>query len=309
MHSRLCRFSLSVVCALIGASSLRAQTSVAAPAQTSARAAECPSCAEWNAEQKPFKVFGNTWFVGTRGLSALLITSPNGHVLVDGGLPESAALIVANVLKVGFQMKDVKLIVNSHVHFDHAGGLAELQKLSGARVAALAPSVDALKRGNSTNNDPQFGLLLPYPKVSNVFVANENEPVRGGDIVMTPHKTAGHTPGSTTWTWKSCEGDRCLDLVYADSQTPVSADSFFYTRSKTYPNGISDFESGHRVLENLRCDILITPHPDASALWQRLAARDSGRVDALVDGTACKKYAETARKRLATRIATEKAAR
>ncbi|MEO7999323.1 MAG: subclass B3 metallo-beta-lactamase [Gemmatimonadaceae bacterium] len=272
----------------------------------SSRAAECPPCAEWNAAQTPFKVFGNTWFVGTHGLSALLVTSPNGHVLIDAGLPESAPLIAANISRLGFQIKDVKLIVNSHDHYDHAGGLAELQRLSGARVAALAPSASVLKRGNSEADDPQFGVLLPYPKVANVSVIRANEPVKVGDIAMTAHKTAGHTPGGTTWTWQSCENGRCLDMVYADSQTPVSADSFFYTRSKTYSTGVADFENGYRVLESLRCDILVTPHPDVSGFWQRVAARDSGRVDALVDSTACKRYAETARQRLAARIATEK---
>lgn len=280
--------------------------SASSSSNANSRATECPSCAEWNAPQSPFKVYGNTWYVGTHGLSALLVTSPNGHVLIDAGLPESAPLIAANISSLGFQIKDVKLIVNSHDHFDHAGGLAELQRLSGARVGALAPSSSVLKRGNSEADDPQFGLLLPYPKVSNVFVIKDNEVLKIGDVTMTAHKTAGHTPGGTTWTWKSCENGRCLDMVYADSQTPVSADSFFYTRSKTYSTGVADFESGHRVLESLRCDILVTPHPDASALWQRVAARDSGRADALVDSTACKRYAETARQRLAARIATEK---
>lgn len=204
-------------------------------------------------------------------------------------------------------MKDVKLIVNSHVHFDHAGGLAELQKMSGARVGALAHSAEVLKRGNPGPDDPQFGLLLAYPKVSNVFVVKDNERVRAGDVTLTAHKTAGHTPGGTTWSWQSCEGERCLNLVYADSQTPVSADSFFYTRSKLYSTGVADFEHGFQVIENLPCDILITPHPDASGLWQRVAARDSGRVDAMVDPTACKRYAEGGRQRLAKRVATERA--
>lgn len=276
------------------------------PAKAKSREAECPSCAEWNAVQKPFKVFGNTWYVGTHGLSALLVTSPNGHVLVDAGLPESAPLIAANVATLGFKMKDVKLIVNSHDHFDHAGGLAELQRLSGARVVALAPSAWVLQRGESGDDDPQFGLTIAFPKVRTLTVIEDNEAVKAGDVTVTAHKTAGHTPGGTTWSWTSCEGSRCLDMVYADSQTPVSADSFFYTRTKLYPNGIADFEQGFRTIGNLRCDILVTPHPDASGLWQRVAARDSGRVDALVDSTACKRYAENARKRLATRIATEK---
>src|SRR5688572_25950274 len=111
-----------------------------------ARAAsiDCTQCEEWNKDQAPFRIFGNAYFVGTHGLSSVLITSPQGHVLIDGALPQSAPLIAAHVAKLGFKMTDVKLILNSHVHFDHAGGMAELQKLSGAKVIAsdLAAKVD-----------------------------------------------------------------------------------------------------------------------------------------------------------------------
>lgn len=260
---------------------------------------------EWNAPQKPFKIFGNTWFVGTHGLSALLVTSPNGHALIDAGLPESAPLIAQNIAALGFRIQDVKLIVNSHVHYDHAGGIAELQKLSGARVVATPSTASVLKRGDSEDDDPQFGLTLPFPKVANVSTMKEGEIVKGGDVALTAHFTGGHTPGGTTWAWTSCEGARCVNLVYADSQTPISADDFYFTRSKTYPNGIRDFEHGFKALESMNCDILITPHPDASVLWQRVAKRDGGDANGLVDNMACKRYAAGARQRLATRIATE----
>src|SRR4051812_312909 len=85
-------------------------------------ATECPSCAAWNAPNTPAGLFGNTYYVGTRGLSALLITSDAGHVLIDAGLPESAAPIMANIRALGFRVEDIKLIVNSHAHYDHAGG-------------------------------------------------------------------------------------------------------------------------------------------------------------------------------------------
>jgi metallo-beta-lactamase class B len=123
---------------------------------------------------------------------------------------------------------------------------------------------------------------------------------------VTAHFTGGHTPGGTTWSWRSCEGGRCLDLVYADSQTPVSTDGFLFTRNTTYPNALADFDHGAVVLDGLRCDILLTPHPEVSALWPRLAARDSGRTDALIDPTACKRLAATARSDVAHRVALEK---
>ena len=98
----------------------------------------CDNCDEWNEPQAPFNIFGNTWYVGTGGLSAILVTGPEGHVLLDGALPQSAAQIQANIEALGFRIGDVKLIVNSHEHFDHAGGIAALQRASGATVAASA---------------------------------------------------------------------------------------------------------------------------------------------------------------------------
>lgn len=267
----------------------------------SARARECPSCAEWNAPQQPFRIHGNTWFVGTRGLSAILITSPGGHVLIDGGLPESASLIEANLRTLGFRMRDVKLILNSHAHFDHAGGIAALQRATGAAVAASAWSAGVMERGASPESDPQHGILLGYPAVSRVRTFADGETLRVGPLALTAHLTPGHTPGGTTWTWRSCDGTRCLEMVYADSQTPVSADDFKFSRNTTYPTALADFERGFAMLEGLRCDVLITPHPGASQLWERVAA---GR---LADAEACRRYAASARRGLARRIAEEQA--
>ena len=119
------------------------------------RPIECPPCAEWNEPQRPLRLHGNTYNVGTHGLGAILITSPQGHVLIDGGLPQSGPVIRANVESLGFHMRDVKLILNSHAHYDHAGGIAELQRASGARVLASAWSAGVLKVGKAQPGDPQ----------------------------------------------------------------------------------------------------------------------------------------------------------
>jgi len=133
--------------------------------------------------------------------------------------------------------------------------------------------------------------------------------VRVGPLVLTAHLTAGHTPGGTTWTWRSCEADRCLQLVYADSQTPVSADGFLFTRSPTYPTAVADFEHGFATLERLACDVLLTPHPGASAMWDRLPGRETGVARVVVDRDACRRYAASARAQLLQRLAREKPTR
>ena len=282
-----------------------------AQAADSLRAAECQSCAEWNAPQMPLRLHGNTYFVGTHGLSAILITSPAGHVLIDGALPESAPQILANITALGFHVQDVKLLLNSHDHFDHAGGLSALQAATHATVAASPSSASVLERGSSGPDDPQYGVLLPFPGVeSHVRRIADGETLRVGTLALTAHFTPGHTPGGTSWSWSSCDDQQqCLNFVYADSQTPVSADGFFYTKSLTYPSGVADFERGHRRLASLPCDVLLTPHPSASSLWERVAAGDRGGSGGLVDRDACRRFAATGAAALAKRLATERAAR
>ena len=164
----------------------------------------------------PLRIFGNTYYVGTN-LWAILITSPTGHVLIDGGLPESAPLILANIRALGFRTEDVKLIVNSHAHFDHAGGIAELRRATGAEVARCrgAPrrwNVGTLGRGSAVR----------LARISDGRIGKDDRARQtAGAISITAHVTGGHTPGGTTWTWRSCERDQCYDFVYADSQTPV----------------------------------------------------------------------------------------
>lgn len=267
---------------------------------------ECSNCETWNRAQAAVRIFGNSYWVGTEGLGSILITSEEGHILIDGGLPESAPLIEQNVRSLGFRIEDVQLILNSHAHFDHAGGLAGLQKNSGAEVAALKPAAVTLERGESASDDPQYGVLLPFPRVNSVRRINDGDSLRVGDQVVVAHHTGGHTPGGTTWSWISCEDGRCLHLVYADSQTPISADGFLFSRNAGYASAADDFRHGHETLSVLRCDVLVTPHPGASGFWERVSARAAGATDALVDPNACQRYAETAREQLERRLEQER---
>ena len=168
---------------------------------------KCDACDEWNQPREPFRIFGNTYYVGTAGLSAILITSERGHILLDGGLSQSAPVIDANIRKLGFKTEDVKLILNSHAHYDHAAGIAALQRASGAIVAATASGAQALQSGENTPDDPQFGFghdANAFPPVKNVRVVKDQEVIEIAGLAIQTHDTAGHTPGSTTWTWRSC---------------------------------------------------------------------------------------------------------
>jgi metallo-beta-lactamase class B len=281
---------------------------IAIAAAGQSKDSSCSQCAEWNKPQAPFRIFGNSYYVGTHNLSSVLITSKAGHVLIDGDLPESAKQIVGNIRSLGFRIEDVKIILNSHVHFDHAGGIAELQRISGARVIASEWSAAVMKHGGVGRDDPQYGVLNPIPPIANVQVLQNAETIRIGDIAMTAHLTPGHTPGGTSWTWTSCEGNICHDMVYADSLSPVSADGFKFSGSREYPHALEDFEKSFAFLEAAPCDILITTHPEASDLWDRLEARQKGTSpDPLIDSGACRQLAENSRERLRERVAEEKA--
>jgi metallo-beta-lactamase class B len=269
---------------------------------------KCGDCDEWNKPREPFRIFGTSYFVGTDGLSAILIVGDAGHILLDGGLEQSAAVIDANIRKLGFKTEDVKLIVNSHGHYDHAGGIHALQRASGATVAASPSGASALQRGENTPDDPQFGFGKAdngFPPVKNVKVIKDGEVLRVGNVAITAVFTPGHTPGSTTWTWQSCEGARCLNMVYADSISAISAPGFKFTAK---PEVVNLFRRSITRLGELPCDIVVSTHPQATRLDAKLklrAERKGAGPDPFVD-QGCKALAATALKGLEARIAEEK---
>ncbi len=265
----------------------------------------CDSCEAWNAPQAPFRIFGNTYYVGTAGLSAVLITSANGLILLDAALPQSARLIDQNIRAMGFRTEDVKLIVNSHAHYDHAGAIAALQRASGAVVAASPSSARALEQGKPVSDDPQAGSSA-FPPAKSVRVVTDGEVLRIGTLAITAHFTPGHTPGSTTWTWRSCEGSRCLNLVYADSLNSVSLPGFRFTGDATHPSRVESFRQSIAKVAALPCDILVTVHPEFAGMSKKLALRaQQPETNPFIDTNACRVYAATASKSLDRRIAEE----
>lgn len=258
---------------------------------------------QWNAPQKPFHIYANTWYVGPYGLSSILIDTGHGLALFDGDLPESAAVIEAHILELGFRVADVKWILNSHAHSDHAGGIAALQNASGAEVLASTGGKREMALGGADHDDPQFGSLSTYPPLRDVHVVGDGETLKLGTVAITAHYTPGHTQGSTSWTWIACADGRCLHMVYADSLTAISAPGF---RFSDHPRRVTAFRKAIATVAGLPCDILLTPHPDASGFWEKVARRKSDHDAApLIDRNACRDYALSATKRLDARLAQE----
>lgn len=276
---------------------------------STARAEEVtPVCEYCLKPVEPFRIHGNTYYVGTRGLSSILITSGQGHILIDGGLPEMAPMIADQLQALGFSLRDVRLIVNSHAHREHAGGLADLARESGARLAMSPWNADALRAGHAGPSDPQAGQLAAFPKFSLVQTVGDGEVLTVGPLRLRAHFTPGHTPGGTSWAWRSCEDNgRCVNVVYADTLRPDAAPGFmFHAAPPSYPLVLQDFARSFAVLEALPCDIVLSPYPDIVAFWQRREAQeDQPTPNPYIEANSCRAYADIARGALERRLEQE----
>ena len=286
--SLLTALLLSMHTPLLAAAPANASASVAASADAVKTDAACSDESGWDDPAPPRKVFGNTWYVGTCGITALLITTPKGHILIDGGTETGGKLIEANIRALGFSLRDVRQILISHEHHDHVGGVAHLQRVTGASVHALPPADAVLRSGKSTREDPQFLELKPMAPVANVQPLKDGQVLQAGDLNLTVHATPGHTPGSSSWTWQSCEGTQCRQMAYIDSLTAISDDVFHYSNERAHPGYLAAFRQTLKKVAQLPCDILITPHPAASGLWERFGEK---ATKSLQDAQACRNYA------------------
>jgi metallo-beta-lactamase class B len=258
--------------------------------------AQCADDSGWDDPGPPFKVFGNTYYVGTCGIASILIAGDRGHILIDSGTEKGADLVAANIRALGFDPADVKVLLMTHEHGDHIGGMARLQQLTGARLLASPPAAEALASGKATKDDPQFASDPGFAPARVDGQIDDGAPVTLGDLSLTPVATPGHTPGATSWQWRSCEGTACRTIVYADSLSPVSSDSY---RFSDHPAYLADFRSSLDRVAQLDCGILLSPHPSASAMDARLTK------GALADAAACKAYAADRTRLLDERLAEE----
>lgn len=261
--------------------------------------AACRGKDGWDEPAPPTRLHGSTYYVGTCGITSILIATERGHVLIDGGTAAGGALIAANIRTLGLDPRDVRWILSTHEHFDHAGGIAELQRLTGAKVAAMAPSAAVLRSGKPAADDPQLGVLPPMAPVKVDRVLRDEDKVVLGSLTMVAHATPGHAPGSTSWVWRSCDADGCLDIAYADSVSAISDKQY---RFSAHPDYVAGFRRSLDTIAALPCDVLITPHPSASGLFARVA-------DGLGNQGDCLRYAERGRAGLAARLAEEAAAK
>jgi len=228
----------------------------------------CEDWDEWDKPGPPFKIFGNTWYVGTCGIASILITTDDGHALIDSGTEAGADVVLANIRSLGFDPKDIKLLLGSHEHFDHLGGLAKIQQATGAMFVSSAIAVDTMITGEAHPDDPQFGLHEPMATITAGIPYDWGDASYRLDYFgISPIPTPGHTPGAMSWSWEVCEGEECRTIVYADSLSAVSADDYRFLDHRDY---LDQFVKSLERLAGSKCDVVITPHPSGSVMRNRL---------------------------------------
>ncbi|WP_226668511.1 subclass B3 metallo-beta-lactamase [Microbulbifer aggregans] len=216
----------------------------------------------WRTPVEPLQIADHTWQIGTRGLSALLIKSDAGALLIDGGMPQSADHLLANMRKLGVTAGQLKWILHSHAHADHAGPLAAVKHATGAKVVSNAESAHLLANGGA--GDIHFGDGPLFPPVTVDRYLLDSEIVKLGDIQLTVHFIPGHTPGSMAWTWRDTRDGREVKIAYVDSLT---APGYQLLENPRYPKILHDFRLSFAKVRDLPCDLLLTPHPAASG-WE-----------------------------------------
>jgi metallo-beta-lactamase class B len=234
--------------------------------------------AAWNQPVKPFRIIGNVYYVGVAGVTSFLITTTQGHFLLDGGLPETASLIERNIAALGFRLHDVKFLLNSHAHYDHCGGLAELKRLSGAQMVASREDAEVLESGGRVSFEGWKNLGFPAVKVDRAITGGET--VKLGDISLTAVFTPGHTKGCTTWTMPVTDSGKTHHVVFFCS---TSVPGYRLINNPKYPQIVSDYQHTFAKLRQLPCDVFLAPHGDFFHLDEKRARLGNGGANPFID--------------------------
>lgn len=243
-----------------------------------ARADDWPPAA-WTKPFKPYRVVGNIYYVGSEGLSSYLISTSQGHVLLDAGMsPEGAKLVEGNIVALGFKLADVKILINSHAHYDHAGGLAQMKADTGAKLHASSLDKPALEKGRHFGDNDNG--LTPFPAVKVDRTIRDGQKIKLGETTLTAHLTPGHTIGGTTWTLSVTERGRPLNVVFFNS---VSVAGNALVGNKTYPKIVSDYRATFAKLKAMPSDVFLPVHPEQGGLVAKRQRVLRGDNNAFID--------------------------
>ena len=258
---------------------------------------------KWNTPTEPFKMIGNVYYVGTDGLASYLITSPQGHILVDTVMPESTAQIKASIEKLGFKVSDIKYLLNTHAHIDHTGGLAEMKQASGAQLVAGEADKPLLEGGYYPGAQEETALAFPPVKVDRTV--REGDTVTSGDVALTAHETPGHSPGCTSWTFMVKDGDASRSVLIFCSAT-VALNRL--VPNPTYPGIVEDYRKTFARAKEMKPDVLLAPHPEMYDMPAKRAKIADGTPNPFVNPGEFNAYAAKLEKAFEDSLAKQTAA-
>jgi metallo-beta-lactamase class B len=258
----------------------------------------------WNSPFKPFHIIGNVYYVGASGVSSYLITSPEGHILIDTGFETTVPRIRESVKELGFRLEDIKIILSSHAHLDHTGGHALMKQLTGAKIMISQADAELLASGGTKDYTPYSPKLMAYPPVTADHILKDEEKVTLGKTTLTCHLTPGHTKGCTTWTMDATENGKVYHVLFFGS-TSVLSDVSLVNNPK-YPNIAGDYSHSYEKLKTLPCDVFLAPHAiffDLSEKAQKLA-QDS-KSNPFIDSKFYPDFIQKAEKKFRDQLAQE----
>ncbi|MHB1047929.1 MAG: subclass B3 metallo-beta-lactamase [Thermoanaerobaculia bacterium] len=257
----------------------------------------------WNQPMEPFRVIGNVYYVGASQLSSYLVVTEDGLILLDSGARETVPLIEANLKTLGFDLKDVKLLLGTHAHFDHGGGLAELRRRTGATFVTNALEEPEYARGGRAHHT--WGDEYAFEPLNADRLVKHGEVVTLGGVSLRANINPGHTAGCTTWTTQVRDAGRVLDVVFLCS---ASVPGYQLVGNPRAPDVVAQYEDGFRVLESLRCDVFLGSHGWEFALHdkvRKLAA--GGPANPFVDPDGYRAHVAQQKARFASLVAEQSA--
>ena len=252
----------------------------------------CSSCVwaqnnpDWTEPFPPFRIAGNLYYVGSKGLASYLVTTPQGNILINSDLEANVPMIKASIEKLGFNYKDTKILLISHAHFDHDAGSALIKESTGATYMVMDRDVPVVESGGKA--DFNYGSSSTYTSVKVDRVLHDGDKVALGEVVLVAHLTPGHTKGCTTWTMKVVDAGKTYNVVIIGSPN-VNA-GYKLVHNTAYPQIASDYERTWRVLKSLPCDIFLGAHGDYFGLLEKYPRMKEGSLNPFIDPDGYQKY-------------------
>jgi metallo-beta-lactamase class B len=242
----------------------------------------------WTKPFPPHRIAGNLYYVGSEDLASYLIVTPKGNILINSSLQASVPLIRNSIRQLGFKVGDTKILLISHAHYDHCGGSARVKQLTGAKYFVMDADVPVVESGG--REDFQYGAdpTTQYPRTKVDRILHDGDTVRLGGVVLTAHKTAGHTKGTTTWTMDELQGGKTLHVVIVGS--PNVNPGYKLVNNQAYPQIADDYKRGFQVLKALPCDIFLGAHGGYYDMVQKYARMKKGEKQVFVDPDGYRSY-------------------